>query len=442
MATSPRAAGLPRRWRRAALALALLLQALLLWIYYRPSPKGLVGDEVVYLRTARAIAAGEGAESELLRPTLYAHLLALLGVEPEHRLPIQALQIGLLAAAALLVRALTLHLFAAPLAADLAALVALLYPTLGAFAHYLWPEILHLTLWLGALTILASGRRGALWLGTAGLLIGLAILSRHLLLVFVPLVALALWLDSSERRASRVACLLAPILVLTAPSLWLDRAEDGRLRSASSARFNLWVGLNDTSRRSFEESIVYAEYQAYEASAATPAERDAILDAKLRALVAADGWPAILGRQLGKQYFRLFDKDTFFTDQLPGGALQGPQRGYRGDPGGLTTLLRWLDYTLYAALLALAAYGLAACRPAGSRWLQLVLAFLAYNLALFLLLHVKSRYRLQLTPFLLLFAAYGLDSLLAGAALAPARRWAAAGGAALLLFLAFGGSWL
>ena len=436
-------AALPSRVRLVAVLAVLLLQVVLLWIYYSPRSKGLVGDESSYLETAGAIDAGAGDHDEPMRATLYAWLLAAVDADDTNRLPIQVLQLVTLLAAALLLRSLTGRLFDSPLAGDLAALGLLLYPTLGAFAHYIWPEILHLGLWIAVLWILATRPQRAPWLLLAGSLLGLAILMRHLLLPFVPLIAVALWLDSSADRGRRLIWLLTPVLLLLAPALWLDWNHDGRLRSASNARFNLWVGLNDQSRKSLEEPIVFAEYQAYMGSGATAAERDAILEQKIRDLLARDGWRAIVARQLGRQYFRLFDKDTFFTDQLPGGALHGSERGYTMRAGPTAMLLRWLNYSLYAAILALAVHGITSCRPRESRWLQLILLFLAYNLALFLLLHVKSRYRLQLMPFLVLFAAHGVDTLLSGAGdLAAPRRWAAVGGATALLFLAFGGALL
>ena len=470
MPTPSLPAGLSKRTRLVAVALAILLQAMLLWIYYQPEPKGLVGDEIDYVRTARAIQQDEEGRIEPFRPPLYPVVLATLGVRAQNRWPVQLLQLALLIVAALAVRSLGLHLFEAPRAGDLAALGMLLYPTLGAFSHYLWPEILHLALWVGVVWILATRKKTPGWLALAGLLLATAILTRHLLLLFLPAVAVALWLASATGRVRRLAWFLAPIALILTSAMWIDWHADGRLLSASSARFNLWVGLNDQSRKSLEQPIAYGEYETYLASAETPAERDRILAEKTRALVAHEGWLSVLGGQLGRQYFRLFDKDSFLTEQLPGGAMHGtafmfmkepegepPSRlptavrlGYRATPGAFSGLmgpfaasLRIANYIIYAALLALTTWGIAASRPGSSRWLQLILAFLVYNLAIFLVLHVKSRYRLQLAPFLFLFAGLGLDRLTSEGWTPPSgREWAALGAAALLLFLAFGGPFL
>ena len=93
-----------------------------------------------------------------------------------------------------------------------------------------------------------------------------------------------------------------------------------------------------------------------------------------------------------------------------------------------------------------AALGVAVLPHRGRRWLWVGLGFVAYNLALFLLLHVKSRYRLQFLPVLLLYA--GCAAAWARARLGrqempagwrqrlPKWAWAVA---SLLLLLAFGG---
>jgi hypothetical protein len=49
-------------------------------------------------------------------------------------------------------------------------------------------------------------------------------------------------------------------------------------------------------------------------------------------------------------------------------------------------------------VLALAPIGLALWRFRDRRWLRVLLVFVLYNLAIFLWLHVKSRYRVQLLP--------------------------------------------
>jgi hypothetical protein len=209
---------------------------------------------------------------------------------------------------------------------------------------------------------------------------------------------------------------------------------------ADSSRFNLWVGLNDRSRKDLVGEVVGREYNRYLKSGETAAQRRAVLEDKIRRLVRERGILALAGAQLGRQYFRLLDKDSFLTDQLPGGAIARLGYGYRDPPRAAAVLLRAWSYALYAAVLAAAALGVAARPPTGA-WARVLLAFLAYNTAVFLLLHVKTRYRIAFLPVLYLqagaFAAWWVSR--PSSRMPSPAAWAAAGAAALLLlFLAFG----
>lgn len=434
------------------LGLAVLLQLVLAMIYYRPEPKGLVGDEPLYLASASA-SADDRPDPDPLRAPLYARLLALLGVSASRRWPIQLLQLSVFATSVWLLRRATRRLVGSRRAGDLAAALALLYPTLGAFSYYLWPEILHLGLWLAAFTLLACWEHRAGWLVVAGLSIAAAISLRHLLLGFLPLILVALWIDERQRHGRGIAAslrslawLAAPVVLVVAPLLATDRAADGTLHAASSARFNLWVGLNDPSAWSDDRPIAYREYRAYLDSSELPRERDHLLVEKTTRLLESQGWGRTLYRQLGKQYFRLLDERSFFVAQLPGGAMHDARQGYRGPGPVLATALRWLDHLVYALLLTAFAWGLWRVPWSGDRgapiWLWLALAFLIYNLALFTGLHARSRYFLQMVPFVAPFAAAGLAGWLRGPGLDPMRRAAATVLSALLLLLAFGPAWL
>ena len=76
----------------------------------------------------------------------------------------------------------------------------------------------------------------------------------------------------------------------------------------------------------------------------------------------------------------------------------------------------------------------------------MLIAFLFYNLAIFLGLHVKARYRIQMLPIFLIFGALALDRALDVAAgrsgVRPHRWWAGLAASLLALGLAFGDVWL
>ena len=497
----------------AALAVHLLLLALSHW----PKPRKPIGDEPVYLATAQALATGEASVRpghEMLWPPLYGRFLALCATGPRAGWPRpQLIQLLFLALTAWLLRDLTLRLLARPagattansspssspiarLAADLVAVTTLAFPPLASYAQFFFPEILHLLLWVALVWMIArqsdQTRGGPTaadplswwavwpWSGLFGLVLGTALLTKSLLQPVAPFLLLA-WalalarspLPAAARPAKRVRRNLRALaaagfaLLVAAGTLWPTLAENHRRYQlwavANSGPINLWIGLNDTARRDRVDPVVRREIERYRDSGPDPRSRQEWVHGQIHAAVAERGLGPLLRAQLGRQYFRLFNKDSFFTDQLPGGLLHARKRGYRGTPPAVGWGLRLLSWTLYAALLPLIVFGLALQPPRGRLWVWLVVGFVVYNLALFLFVHVKSRYRAQLLPLLLPFAAAAFAHLLSWSLdrwprLQPFLGLASTGGApqpiaprrfalataisALLLFLAFGGEWL
>ena len=146
---------------------------------------------------------------------------------------------------------------------------------------------------------------------------------------------------------SKSSWLLAvPLLVLVAvaltiaPNVWSNYRRTGQATLSNSAAFNLWVGLNDPGRRAFGGGgIVLEEYRRYLASAPTHAEREAALRAKITGLVREKGVVRLLVDQAGRQYFRLFDRESVLTAQLPGGRThrEDGSKGFRGPPEPMAT---------------------------------------------------------------------------------------------------------
>ena len=432
-------------------SLAILLHATLLALSHFPEPRVESGDEVRYLAYAETAWESGEAGRHPLWPPLYFQVLTgafFLGLG---RLGVQLAQLGLLWLAAWLLYDLCRHWSGSKLVGTVAGGLVLLYPPLVAFAFYFWPEILHLTLFLGALWILALRSHRFAWLFSAGVLLGLCILTKHVLRPFLPVLLLPLLFEGRRtERLSRLAVVLTGFLVAVAPVLtklpWPIEDE-----FTSAPVFNVWTGLNDRSRKNFVAPVVGAEFNAYEQSAPSYAKRNRLLFSKVVGLVEARGLWSVTASQLSRQYFRLFDKDSFLTDQLPGGELASSNAGYRGGPPVLLSALRWGSYILYTLVLIFAVIGIAVCPRRGRRWIWVGFAFLAYNLAIFLVLHVKSRYRIQFMPFLFFFSACGtvwavekLRLLRGGVPIwntdISAKSWCVvAAGQALMLFLAWGG---
>ena len=451
-------------WAFAGLAAAL--QAALFALERGGAGRMLWGDEVLYLEAARRLLGGGASDLDPLWPPLYPHLLAALGGS---HLAVEIAQTLLLAATALLLADLARRAYAgggpaAGLAGATAGGLLLIDGHVAAFSHYLWPEIVHLFLFVAALWGLArlsarpprnaAGAEGApgrpplLGMALLGGVLGLALTCKSLLLPFVPVLFVPPLLAVRRRFGLRHAALSALVAAAAlgaalAPTLLANARAGIGFRLADSSRFNLWVGLNDTSRRNLVGEIVGHKYDLYRRSAPTFPERNAILDGKIRRLVEREGLPRLAVRQVARQPFRLFDRASFLTDQLPGGAIAAQGRGYRWAPEGLAAALRFAGTAVYAAVLLAAVLGIARGRsafsPAAAGLRPVLLLFLAYNVLLFLALHTKTRYRIQMMPALDLLAAFGVAGLWEGVRLSRRALLGAVAAALLLLALAFGG---
>ena len=426
----------------AAVVAAAALQALLFALDTPARPRALWGDEVMYADLAHRLAAGDDARIDPLWPPAYPRFLAgLLVLGGGSFVLARCVQVALLFASALLLRDLAARITGSAVAGTVAGALLLLDPQVGAFAHFLWPELPHLFLFLFAAWILVARAERPAWLAVAGVVLGLALLTKSVLGPFLPVLLLPLVFRAGRPGAGRAALVVLAAAVTVAPTV-IDNARRGAPLFADSSRFNLWVGLNDRSRKDMVDEVVGDEYQRYLRSGETAAARARVLDARIGGLVRERGLAALLRAQLGRQYFRLLDKDSFFTDQLPGGAISRLGYGYQGVSAAAAALLRAWSYALYAVVLVAAALGFAAAPPRGP-WHRVMVAFLVYNAALFLLLHVKTRYRVAFLPVLYLqggaFVAWCLARRESRSAPSRAAWAAGAAGAALALFLAFAG---
>lgn len=435
-----------RRAFALGIALTIGLQLVLGWIDARPEPRGLWGDEVMYRDAAVAVERGEQPELLGLWPPLYprfvAWLVPTMATGTIMPAPVIWAQLVLLGLAAFALARFGEVALGDAAAARWAALAMTMSPSLAAFAHYLWPEILHLALFLGALALLARPR-SASWSFLAGNLLGLAVLAKSLLVGFLPcLVLVVVW---AGRSAARGYQWLRPCLASLGLGVVLLLAVGSGLAArdllGGSGWFNAWVGLNDASRRNLVGEIVGDELAAYRASAATSAEREAIARRKVLGKVSEDGSGTILASQFSKQYFRLLGYDSFFTDMLPEGSIADQGFGYRMPAGWLSRGLRAVAIGAHVLLLLSAVWGALVLPWRERPWAWVVAAFVAYNLAIFLVLHVKTRYRVQFEPFLWLLAAFSWthrSEIVERARASWTFVLAGACGSGLLLFLAFG----
>ncbi|MEO7013395.1 MAG: glycosyltransferase family 39 protein, partial [Dokdonella sp.] len=392
----------------------LLLNAALLWIYYHPALKPLVGDEFDYNRRALALLAGQPMPELFIWPPGQTWFIAAVyAVFGSHVLAVQLVQIGLLAACAALLARLWKRVDGSR-AALLAAGLFLLNPGTLAYAHWLWPEVTYLTCLLGALVLLLTfTARPRLRAFLAGLLVGLAVLFKSLLGGFWP-IFLLFFLSRKERRLSfaglSAVAFGAGLLLATLPSLWKGVTETGRPLIADSSMYNLHVGILDRSRSDYINEAGLPALTAFIDSASTPQQRNAIYAEKVKSLIAERGLFQVLGEQLGTQYFRLFNAKTLLVSQMPGPVCSGHLGAY--GESAMLPALKWLAGWSHSLTLLLCAFGLATWR----RWTRPLVIFcaiyLGYQLTLFLGLHVMERYFFQMQPILCGFAGSFLAALI------------------------------
>ena len=430
--------------RGALLVAALAVHATLLAAAFSGEGRERVGDERRYARLAVRAAEGAPVRIDPLWPRGPVRWLALAyrGGGGSWWL-LAALQTLCLGAVAVVTWDLTFRLTGRAPPADLAAFAVFALPSLAAHGHSFWPEAPHLALLAFAVWIVAARRERVGYAAVLGLCLGLAICLKSLLLPFAPAFLYALARGRGLPGLRRAGLASLTLVIVLAPGAFRTVADHGSAGLGGSSLFNLWVGLNDTSRRPRAEPVAARELLAYRDSADSTEDRQAALGSKVRRLVAERGLLPTLWGQARRQYFRLLDRRSELVDQLPGGLLHQRGRGYRSMSAGTGHALSLLDGALYALLLAAGTVGLVTLASRDRIWVSLVVAFVLYNLALFLLLHVKTRYRVPLLPWLAIFGAAALDRWAQGAAASDhpsqARRIAGGVAAALALFLAFGG---
>jgi hypothetical protein len=360
------------------------------------------GDENTYLASALRLLAGDpGWSPEPLWPPLYPQFVAgLVSLGGGSLFWLRLTQNVFLVITGVILFDVTRRWTGSQAAGWTASWLALGYPPLVAFSHYLWPEVLHLFLFVALLWLVSARPVSARRCAVAGVALGLALLTKSLLLPFLPILALALvWGRPSGRALLDLGLMLGLTAVTVAPTVIGNHHRTGRFGIANSGTFNLWVGLNDVGRDSFRHDVVWPEYQSWIASASCDVERNTILRRKIRELVRQRGLVEVVRGQLAKQYFRLFDPGSYLTDQLPGGAAQvQSDAGYLELDPRAGRAIRVLSWAAVVLVLMAGTAGLVVGRYREPRWLEVLILFVAYNLALFLWLHVKTRYRIQMLP--------------------------------------------
>jgi len=352
-----------------------------------------MGDEPSWVALAERLARGRRSFSPWNRalffyPPAYPYFVAL-----GHALfgTLEAVKWLQAAVGALLVAAVGRAgaLVATPRAGLVAAGITAFTPDLLWYSVHFWSETLFLVFaWWAFERLLASEASGSpVAAGAAGVLWGMATLTRDAALFFAPVTAV--WLLWGRRGRARAAAFALATVLTLAP--WTYRnwvLFDAFIPVSTSGALNLWQG---NARLSREE--VYRQSDSVEGPAAQ------------YRLARDNGLRAVIERQPGWFFEKVRSElPPFWAPKSE--ALWHLDRGAYGPLApSCIVAATWAIWLPYLAVLALSVLGLSAL-DWNRRW-GLLIAFLAY----YTLIHVatvgQSRYRLPVMPVLFIAAAEG-----------------------------------
>ena len=247
----------------AGLALRLVF-GLAYWI-----DKPLTHDEREYLELARSLSAGRGfaygpehdvgTAQQFGRAPLYPMFLATIGAtgaQPDSApTRVKTAQAVLGAALVVLIGAITRR-SAGPAAGALAASIAAAYPPLVFYPAYVFSETLYSVIALSAALALQiavdradrarNSRAGAPLSLLAGILVGLAVLTRPAMLLFLPLAVL--WLIARRHHVLVVGVVAAAVAVVAPWTARNYRVHERFVLVASEGGVTFWTGNHPLAR--------------------------------------------------------------------------------------------------------------------------------------------------------------------------------------------------
>lgn len=270
--------------------------------------------------------------------------------------------------------------------------LAALYPELVWYCAHFWSEVLLLTLlWWAFERLLASEGGSARAAVAAGLLWGLAALTRETVLFFVPLAAVWLAFGREAGRRRAVAFLLAASVVLVPWTLRNFALTGGFVPVTARGGYHLW--LANTERTEEEVNREYHEVQGGPIAQERHARREALR--------------SILDRQPRWLLDKITHEMPAFWGIYDMVVLHLERRAYKRLPASFNWPVAAVTVLSYLVVLGLAVPALASLRK--DRASLLLIGFLVFYLALHVVAVGFPRFRLPLLPVLFLLAAQTID---------------------------------
>jgi arylsulfatase A-like enzyme/4-amino-4-deoxy-L-arabinose transferase-like glycosyltransferase len=384
------------------------------------------GDETYYVDAGRAIARGEGHPGSV-RPPGFPFLIAgVFRAFGESLTAVRLAQVVLSLAVVAAVFDLGRRRFGWRAGVAAAILCAVL-PELVHYTHFLWSETLFTTLLVAALWALDrfETSRDLRWVAVAGAALGLAALTREMILPFVPLAAAWVAVVAARpfaRQAKAAGLLLAACAVVVLPWTARNYRRHGRVVPVATLRwFPMVVGNTLPADGSLLGRDPEQQFAARYFSVPDELAREAM--ARQVALAAiGEAQPAWIFRKLARNVYGLFTPWTQLARFEANGWLRPRWRP-------LARALVPLEMALTGVVLALGTVGLWAVR--GGLLKPLLAALVLFFVGLHVVANANHRFRLPLLP---VFALMG-GAVLAGAG-ARRSRPRVAGAALSVLALA------
>jgi 4-amino-4-deoxy-L-arabinose transferase-like glycosyltransferase len=307
----------------------------------------------------------------------------------------------------LLTRVRTVMLYAAPLGT--LALVSERDRQPGATAAFL---LVMIATWLLVVTLRSGPRDGRGAALAAGLLWGLAILTRETLLYFTPVTCA--WLLIRRRAGAQKALVFAAgVVLVVAP--WTYRnfiVTRAFVPVATSGALNLWQGNTTLARQEVYRLTEEVRGPGHVRIAQWRLHKQRAWQA-IRARLP--WWPI---EKVVQELPAFWEADSLVLIHLKEKGAYGP---FRASTAWLLAIVVLVPYLLVLGFFPL---GLAHAHARAGRIGGLLLAFLVFHTAMHLATHGFSRYRLPVLPVIVLFAAGGYDAWRRRHPLRPtARRW-------------------
>ena len=385
---------------RYILALSIVLELILFYFYYFPEHKILFGDEGRYLNTGLSIVSGSDWHNNPLWPPMQSLLIALfVKIFQNPIFPLQVFQYGLLLLSGFIVRDIVYRETHNNTSAQLSFAVMTLYPSWLAYTQYLWPEVAHVSLFVSILWVNSYKGNSYKWLLFSGVLLGIAIQFKSLLILFIPFLYLSTFVNNGVKKSlGKVVLSIIMAAVIMVPASMKAHEMTGGWMVSNSAMFNLWFGLNDDTRQNFSHDQGGVIYKDYMKSAKTFEQRNNIFKERSLKKIHDDGYINTLKQQLTKQYFRLFDYQSFFSQQFQGQRENNYLGKYHHNHNEiLVKIILVYNNIFYFLIMSAMIAGVMVSIKHSVVAKQLAL-FLLYALGLFVLLHTKPRFRIPLVP--------------------------------------------